>query len=104
MTATHTEKRINKLFKRGLDAGQIARKIGRPDDVERVLRVIQNDSALLPREQAHLLLPTEHAEEVCSILNAYASGSLRYAADPVGFATNARIACWSVEGRMLGHL
>ena len=40
MGVTHTDLRIKKLAAKGLTPEQIARKIGRPGDVERVLRVL----------------------------------------------------------------
>ena len=41
MATGHTDDRIRKLFARGLTFQQIARKIGRPGDVERVLRALR---------------------------------------------------------------
>jgi hypothetical protein len=39
----HTDKRIIKLHKAGLTPEQIARKIGRPGDVERVQQALKRD-------------------------------------------------------------
>ena len=36
----HTDERIKKMLARGLSPEQIARKIGRPDDIQRVVRVM----------------------------------------------------------------
>lgn len=40
MPATHTELRIKKLAAKGLTPEQIAKKIGRPGDTERVLKTL----------------------------------------------------------------
>ena len=37
MTATHTSLRIRKLILKGLEPNAIARKIGRPNDVQRII-------------------------------------------------------------------
>ena len=41
MGATHTEERILKLARKGLSPAQIARKIGRPSDIPRVLEALK---------------------------------------------------------------
>lgn len=41
MAQSHTTKRIRKLAKKGLTPEQIARKIGRPGDIERVLQALE---------------------------------------------------------------
>lgn len=49
MAATHTDARIVKDFRRGCSVERIARKIGRPDDVQRVREALQR-AGLLPQE------------------------------------------------------
>ena len=41
MAKGHTDERIRKLHKKGLSVEQIARKIGRPGDVERVEQALK---------------------------------------------------------------
>jgi hypothetical protein len=48
---THTEERIIKLAKRGLSVKSIARKIGRPDDHQRVLEALKRARIPLPKEE-----------------------------------------------------
>jgi len=49
MAAGHTDERIIKLHRRGLTAEQIARKIGRPDDVARVIAALAR-AGLAPKD------------------------------------------------------
>ena len=49
MSATHTHQRIIKLHRRGLLPEQIARKIGRPGDVARVMDALAQEE-LEPNE------------------------------------------------------
>ena len=42
----HTNERIKKLLAKGMTPEQIAKKIGRPNDVDRVLKVVRLMAAL----------------------------------------------------------
>jgi len=47
MSKHHTHERIIKLARKGLSHDSIARKIGRPGDVERVQEALDKDSKLM---------------------------------------------------------
>jgi len=58
MAAHHTDKRIAKLARRGLSVEQIARKIGRPKDLERVMGVLEREGLLV-------IQPTQGEPPIC---------------------------------------
>ena len=64
----HTDDRIRKLFSRGLSLGSIARKIGRPGDIRRVLRALprevslEREDAIREAQRQEGLLASEAAE------------------------------------------
>ena len=65
MSATHTAQRIQKLHAKGLDAATIARKLGRPGDVERVARESNRPSVRVDIHSPGSLLPDDYTCVAC---------------------------------------